>query len=277
MVLGAGGQLGRHLCRQFGDAAIAITRAQLDLRSDALAHDFSALLAAHSPTHIINAAAFTDVAYAEKDDAEAMQVNARAPEILAAQCAASNLSFIHCSTDYVFDGEKNAAYLESDAVRPINRYGASKAAGEAAVLQAYADASILRFSWLYDAVGKNFFTTMRGFARSQSSLRIVADQVGIPTYAGDAARMVHSLMLQHAPSGIFHCVPDGHTSWHGFACAILPKFHPIQPILAAEYSTSIRRPRDSRLDNRKLKTLGIATRHWHEGLRECMEAANAAA
>jgi dTDP-4-dehydrorhamnose reductase len=85
------------------------------------------------------------------------------------------------------------------------------------------------------------------------------------------------LVLQHAPSGIFHCVPDGHTSWHGFACAILPQFHPIQPILAAEYSTSIRRPRDSRLDNRKLKTLGIATRHWREGLRECMEAANAAA
>lgn len=282
LVIGANGQLGRHVVRLVGDNAIAITRNELDMRSDTLRDNFVRLLEQHQPDCVVNAAAFTDVAAAEKDDSDAAIVNGIAPGILAGSCHESRVKFIHCSTDYVFDGHAQHAYLESDTPRPINRYGASKWQGEQVVMSQHPHAAVLRFSWLYNHSGKNFFTMMRGLAASQTELRVVADQCGVPTYSGDAARMLTEFMVHYnagtAPSGIYHAVPDGHASWNGFACAILPKFHPIHAILGSEYSTQVARPKNSRLDNRKIKALGITVQHWREGLNACnREAAHATA
>jgi dTDP-4-dehydrorhamnose reductase len=282
LIIGAHGQLGRHVAGLLGAHAIPITRNELDLRSDTLSDDFARLLATHQPECVVNAAAFTDVAAAEKDDSDAVIVNGIAPGILARACHKSRIKFIHCSTDYVFDGHASQAYLESDTPRPINRYGASKWQGEQAVISQNLHAAVLRFSWLYDHSGKNFFTMMRGLAASQTELRIVADQCGVPTYSGDAARMLLEFSVHYnigtAPAGIYHVVPDGYASWHGFARAILPGFHPMHAILGSEYSTQVVRPKNSRLDNRKIKALGITVKHWRDGLNACKrEAAHATA
>ena len=280
LVIGAHGQLGRHIVRSLGVQAIPVTRSEMDVRSDTLHEDFARMLAIHQPECVVNAAAFTDVAAAEKDDSDAVLVNGIAPGILAHTCHTLRVKFIHCSTDYVFDGHAQHAYLESDTPRPINRYGISKLQGEKAVIAQNPHAAILRFSWLYNHSGKNFFTMMRGLAASQNELRIVADQCGVPTYSGDAARMLLEFSAHYTagttPAGIYHAVPDGYTSWHGFACAILQEFQPIHAILGSEYSTQVARPKNSRLDNRKIKALGITVRHWREGLNACNhEAAHA--
>ena len=171
------------------------------------------------------------------------------------------MGLIHVSTDYVFDGSKGAPYVEDDATCPACVYGASKLAGEAAVLRALPAATILRTAWVYSATGKNFARTILGAAARGAPLRVVADQVGCPTSAADLASAVLAVAAARlaapdpAQAGVFHAVSQGATSWHGFACALLEDAAtlgqpaaPVAAIATADWPTPAQRPADSRLD-----------------------------
>jgi dTDP-4-dehydrorhamnose reductase len=284
-ILGAGGQLGRALCRAFGDHARAIHTDALDFLAPHFSDNFQALLQDAPPSLVINAAAYTNVAQAENEAEIAKQINGIAPEIIAQQLAKISIPFMHTSTDYVFSGGKQSPYIESDETAPLNAYGKSKLWGEQAVLKAYPQAHILRYSWVYDASAPNFLTTMLGLMAAQKNLRIVANQVGAPSFAGDLAAATQKFALQvlsarPPASGIYHCCAGGHTSWHGFAVAITQMIREnnlpcavenITPILADEFSSDIKRPENSRLSTQKLAALGIVLPHWRNGLVRAMQ------
>jgi dTDP-4-dehydrorhamnose reductase len=187
---------------------------------------------------------------------------------------------VHYSTDYVFDGMKNGAYLESDPAHPINVYGKSKLAGEDAVRQAGARHLVLRTSWVYAARGKNFLLTILRLAREKSELSVVADQIGAPTCASviaDAtAGLVDAVVRggDHAALGLYHLTASGETSWHGFAQAILAAAGSstrVHPIPSSEYRTAAARPKNSLLDNGKLlRDFGLRLPHWQSGLVGCV-------
>lgn len=265
LVLGATGQLGARLAQRPG--SIAIDRATCDLATLTPAH-IDALLAQHQPTHLINAAAYTAVDKAEQEEALAMQVNAVAPLLLAEAAKRHSIPFLHCSTDYVFDGA-TGPYSEQARPNPLNAYGRSKLAGDEGVLAA--GGRVFRLQWVFDATGRNFLTTMRKLLAERTQIAIVADQLGAPSFAGHVAQAL--IAARDVPQGLYHLVPQGHTSWHGFACAIaqaLGSAVPIAPITSAEYPTPAARPKDARLDASKLAALGIAMPHWREGLKEAL-------
>ena len=183
------------------------------------------VLTTHSPSLVINAAAYTNVDAAEDDAAAAYRVNRDGPAELARLCAAASIPLIHISTDYVFDGHKGAPYVESDATAPQGVYGASKLAGEQAVLALCPRAVVLRTAWLYSPTGKNFVRTMLAAGERNSSLRVVADQIGCPTSAEDLANVVLSVAVQLRDSwddryaGTYHAAGTGAATWHELATA----------------------------------------------------------
>ena len=277
LVFGKDGQLGKAFKALFDSQSIPqnvviqyVGRAECDL-SDSNA--LSNLLLKTSPDLIINASAYTAVDKAENDIEMAFAINARAPELMAKYAAEHGATFLHYSTDYVFDGSKNGWYVESDERNPLGVYGKSKAAGEIAVEEVFANIAsgqfaILRTSWVYGA-GGNFIRTMLRLAKERDELKVVHDQHGVPTSADWLANVSLALVLdsqfQIKPftSGIYHAVPAGETTWHGLACAavraaldagIVLKVKPgsIKPILAAEYPLPAPRPANSRMANRKL-------------------------
>lgn len=269
LLLGANGQLGFRLAQQLGDDCIALDRAACDVTT-LDAKKIHVLIEAHQPTHLINATGYTQVDAAETDEATALQINAAAPLLLAQVAAARGLHFTHFSTDYVFDGKRGAPYVETAATHPINRYGASKLAGEAGVRAA--GGTVFRLQWLYDVRGRNFFLTMRRCMAEGKPLRIVADQLGAPSFAPDVAACVMQALQQKIPAGLYHLTAGGHTSWHGFACAIEASHAvPIEPIASAEYPLPAARPRDARLNCGALASHGIAMPHWRDGLARAME------
>jgi len=274
LVTGANGQLGRALVRL---GAAGRTRAELDV-GDASA--VAAALDAEKPDVVVNAAAYTAVDRAESEPDAAFAANEAGARAVAAACAARGIALVHVSTDYVFDGEKPTAYVETDATRPLGAYGASKAAGERAVLAAHPGALVVRSSWVFSADGSNFVKTMLRLARETPALRVVADQHGCPTFAGDLARIVLELAERRAPAGIYHAAGDGPTTWHGFAAAIVDEAAkagraprvPVEPIKTDDYPTAARRPRNSILDTAKLRALGIVPALWIDGLRAVVQA-----
>lgn len=279
-VLGARGQVGHHLCMLLGKRAHGFSSGQLDFSSPDFSELLEAELVKHTPSLVINMAAYTDVAGAENDEARAMQVNAHAVRLLVAALGARQIPLIHGSTDYVFNGRKEEPYTETDSTAPLNAYGRSKRAGEEAVL-AYEHGYVLRYSWVYDASGKNFFTTMKALMAKAESLRIVADQIGAPSYAEDLARATISIAESLPKPGIYHVCASGYTSWHGFACAIADMLklanqpcitRAIEPILTEEYGGQVARPLMSRLDTGKLNALGTHMPHWRDGLARCVAA-----
>lgn len=284
LVLGANGQVGRAFCAHLASlkdtAFIAITSADLDYADAEFTKKFQKLLDKTTPDIVVNFAAYTKVEQAEKEPDIAMQVNARAPEAIAKMLNERGIALIHTSTDYVFSGSKQSAYTETDSVSPLNIYGRSKLAGEQAVLAAHAGAYILRYSWVYDAYGSNFLTTMAGLMQQQTALRIVANQVGAPSFADDlavaTATFAAKIHTNKSPNpSIYHVCAQGHTSWHGFATHIAQQLRvhglpcvtgKIEPILANEFSSKIKRPENSRLSTKKLEKLGIVLPHWQDGL-----------
>ena len=184
-----------------------------------------------APSLVINAAAWTDVDRAETEPDAAMRANRDGPAILSALAEQSGVPFIHISTDYVFDGAKGSPYLECDRTRPIGVYGHSKRLGELKVLELCSKGIILRTSWVYSPFGKNFALTMLKAAKKQDCLRVVEDQIGCPTEAGDLAEAILSITKSiscgwsERYAGIFHVAGSGHTSWFGFASAILTRAH----------------------------------------------------
>ncbi len=276
-VIGAKGQLGSRLCEILGDAAIPITRVDMQLTSDA---SIEQCLGNMKPEYIINTAAYTNVEKAEDEPELAMQINAHAPQIMAQWAAKHKVGLLHISTDYVFDGTKDAPYTEQDDTCALNAYGKSKAAGEKAVLDAKPDACILRVSWLYDARGRNFFTTIADKLLGDAPLRIVSDQYGTPCFAPDIASMIGTLVQQNIPSGLVHMVHTGYASWYEFSIAIKSTMQAqmerqladIIPITTAEYQTRAVRPKDSRLDASKLySTHQLRLPLWNDALVRAMK------
>ena len=278
LVFGKDGQLGKAFKALFDSQSIPkntviqyVGRADCDL-SDANA--LSNLLIKTSPDLIINASAYTAVDKAENDIEMAFAINVRAPELMAKYAAEHGAIFLHYSTDYVFDGSKNGWYVESDERNPLSIYGKSKAAGEIAVEEAFANTASSRFaifrtSWVYGA-GGNFIRTMLRLAKERDELKVVHDQHGVPTSADWLANvslaLVFDSQFQIKPftSGIYHAVPAGETTWHGLACAavqaaldagIVLKAKPgsIKPILAAEFPLPAPRPANSCMANSKLQ------------------------
>ncbi len=236
--------------------------------------------AAASPALVINAAAWTAVDAAETDPDGAARANHDGPARLAALCARAGIPLIHISTDYVFDGDKGAPYVETDRTNPTGVYGATKLAGEQAVLEACPRAIVVRTAWVYSATGKNFVRTMLNLGKTRDHLRVVADQRGCPTAAGDLAAIV--LGIAHAAlaewrdeyAGIFHSGGTGETTWHGFAEAIFAeaarhgaRAPTVEPITTAEFPTPAKRPADSRLDCSKLeRVFGLRQPAWQTSL-----------
>lgn len=231
------------------------------------------------PDVVLNASAYTAVDKAEVDAERAFAVNARGPEALAEWCADHSAPLIHVSTDYVFNGQKQAAYDEDDDTAPLSVYGASKLAGEQAV-RTRCEHVVLRTSWVFSVHGQNFVKTMLRLAAERDELRVVADQQGRPTAASDladAVLLVASRIQAGAPRfGTFHFAGGGDTTWHGFAQAIVDeqsahtgKRPRVTPIATHEYPTPAKRPASSVLATGRFEqAFGLSPRPWRDGLRE---------
>jgi len=250
-------------------------RAECDLSKEA---EVLAQLNTSKADLIINASAYTAVDKAETEIDLAYAVNAKAPELMARYAAENNATFLHYSTDYVFDGSKEGFYSELDVRNPLGMYGKSKAAGEEAIEKALEQAfvnsskgqfAIFRTSWVYGD-GGNFIRTILRLAKEREELKVIHDQHGVPTSADWLARISldlaldAQLQLKQFPSGIYHAVPAGETTWHGLACFAIraalnngvelkAKPEAIQPILAVEYPLPAPRPMNSRMDSAKLR------------------------
>jgi dTDP-4-dehydrorhamnose reductase len=243
-----------------GGDLVALGRAQCNL-ADAGA--LAACVREVRPAVIVNAAAYTAVDRAEREPALAEAVNGRAPGVLAEEAVRLGAYLVHFSTDYVFDGVKRAPYVESDEPHPLQAYGRSKLAGEIAVRAAGARHAILRTSWVYAHRGRNFVRAILDKARKDGRLRVVADQVGTPTWAQDVARLVAGLLrLRELPEGTFHAAAAGEASWCDFAREILRlagSTAPVEAVTTAEYPTASRRPAYTVLDSGRLpRTTGLA-------------------
>jgi dTDP-4-dehydrorhamnose reductase len=232
------------------------------------------LLSQCQPNLIINASAYTAVDKAEVESELAFAINAKAPEMMAQYAADHGATFLHYSTDYVFDGEKYGYYLEGDIRNPLGVYGKSKAAGEEAITKAFSHDSagqyaILRTSWVYGD-GGNFIRTILRLAKDREELKIIHDQYGVPTSAAWLAQLSlglvadANLQLRKFSSGIYHAVPAGETTWHGLATLVVEvaldadvslKVVPdaIKPIPAVEYPLPAPRPMNSRMSTDKLR------------------------
>jgi len=282
LVIGSTGQLARAL-KVLCPEAVFLARAQADL---AFPQKVTEALEGYDPCAVINAAAYTQVDNAEKEEALATTVNASSPAAMAIYCAGKHIPFVHFSTDYVFDGSGNAPWKEDDAPAPLNAYGRSKLAGEDAITHIGGRTLIFRTSWLYDAPGKNFLNTILRLATEREEMKIINDQFGAPTYAPHLAAAVldileTAMMSKVFPSGVYHLCNKGETSWYGFACAIVEharrlnmplKVSQIHQIPASEYPLPAKRPHNSRLDCAKaLSMFGVSLPAWRDGLKDCME------
>lgn len=237
-------------------------------------------IAAHRPDIVINAAAYTAVDKAETERAQAKRLNADAPAELAEASARTNARLIHLSTDYVFDGDAEIAYDETSATNPVNWYGATKLAGETAVLAAAPDAIVFRTSWVFSEYGENFVKTMLRLGREKSELKIVGDQIGGPTPAAEIAKAVLKIAakLQRGADGrgVYHFQGRPSVSWAGFATKIFEYARQqtrVQEIAATDYPTAAARPPRTILDCERIeRDFGIAPPDWRTEARRVVSA-----
>jgi dTDP-4-dehydrorhamnose reductase len=237
------------------------------------------------PQIVVNAAAYTAVDKAESEPALAHAINAIAPTILAEEAKQMGALLVHYSTDYVFDGRKTGPYQETDSTNPLSIYGRTKLEGEQGIQAAGGDHLILRTTWVYGQRGKNFLLTILRLAADRPELKIVADQIGAPTWSRSIATVTGQILSQwpQTPaSGLYHLSGGGSTSWHGFAEQIVayarqqdPQLNlaveKIVPIGTSEYPTPAQRPANSCLDNSKLRhTFGLGLPDWSEDLALAM-------
>ncbi|WP_395006430.1 dTDP-4-dehydrorhamnose reductase [Undibacterium sp.] len=302
LVTGTSGQLGRSLAKALQDLGEIITplRAELDL-SDI--ESIAPYIQQCQPDLIINPAAYTAVDLAEKDSELTYRVNAEAPDVLAQEAKRLGIGLIHFSTDYVFDGNKSAAngerapYLEGDSCAPLNIYGASKLAGEQAIVNRGCAYLIFRTSWVYSDFGKNFLLTILRLAKEKTELNIVNDQWGTPSSTLFLSDVVKQVILQlqsaqvHAETaaewwrqhqGIYHLTPSGVTNWCEFSQHIVEHaarlgllntpLPTINGIPSSAYPTPAQRPKNSCLDKSKLsRQFGIEVQTWDEALQNCLQ------
>jgi len=307
LVTGKDGQLGRAFQKEFdclfGGQNLAIQVRYIG-RQDCDLSDLNVLrkiLNDFQPNLIINTAAYTAVDKAELDYELAFSINALAPELMAKYAVTHNISLIHYSTDYVFDGEGSDFYSEDRAVRPLGVYGKSKAEGERLIIDAFSKSNnanahyvIFRTSWVYGD-GANFIRTILRLAKDRPELKVINDQFGVPTSAQWLAALSIDFLfdlslgkngsLRDLPSGIYHAVPAGETTWHGLACEVVKiarasglslmlEVADIKAIPATEYPLPAPRPMNSRMSTQKLqktlKDLGAVSKFpvWNELVRD---------
>jgi dTDP-4-dehydrorhamnose reductase len=278
---GATGQLAREMLARGKGAVTALSRAVVDL-ADARAVE-EAIVRSNADL-VVNAAAYNAVDKAETEEAVAFAVNAEAPGAMARACAARGIPLVHVSTDCVFDGTKAGAWTEEDTPRPLGAYGRSKLAGERAVLESGADAVVLRTSWVFSPYGRNFLQIMLQLGRSQPQVRVVADQHGKPTCAGDMADFILAAAARLAAReaglfGLFHFANPDATTRYDFAGAIFEGAGietAMVPIPTSAFPTPAARPLNAVLDCTKLeRTYGVRLRPWREGLADTLAAMEA--
>lgn len=240
-----------------------------------------------SPDIIINAGAYTAVDKAESETALAMKINGEAPGVMAMEAARRGALLVHYSTDYVFAGNNRTPYVEDDPPNPLSAYGRTKQAGDDAIRQSGCHHLIFRLCWVYGSRGANFMLTIQRLAREREKLRVVADQLGCPTWSrmiaettSLALRQVRAASEAAAVSGTYHLCATGHTSWHGFADAIVGlmpadtrKCRAVEPITSAEYPTPAVRPAYSVMSCAKLeRVFGLRLPDWRDSLQQVVEA-----
>ena len=237
-----------------------------------------------NPDVIVNAAAYTAVDKAETEPERACQVNSIACQLLAEEAASLGALLVHYSTDYVFNGEGEKPWSESAVTGPLNQYGVTKLAGEQAITASQCNHLIFRTSWVYGARGNNFAKTMLRLASERESLSVVADQFGAPTgaelIADVTAQAIKAAVARPEYSGIYHLAASGETSWHGYAeyafsiareLGLQLRVEAVQPIRSEEFPTPAARPKNSRLNTKKLQdTFSIYLPDWKVGIRRML-------
>lgn len=288
LLTGCTGQLGQELQRTLAQEGevIGVDRSTVDLNH---ATSLRQRLVEIKPDVIVNAAAYTAVDKAETETELAQAINATAPTIMAEEAQRLGATLIHVSTDYVFDGGKNTPYTEDDVTNPLGVYGRTKLEGEEGIRQTCTNHLILRTAWVYGSLGKvNFVKTMLRLFAEREEVRVVADQVGSPTWAADLAQAITTLLSLASqepgqlsiPTGTYHYTNSGVASWYDFAVAIFEEAKPlgfplkvqqIVPIATADYPTPAQRPAYSVLSGKKISAvLGSHPPHWRQALRQML-------
>jgi len=279
LITGSKGQLGNELNRLSGEYPeiefLFTDFEELDITSQA---SVNKLFSEYLPAWIVNCAAYTAVDKAEQEAEKAMMLNAEAPGILAIEAAKVNARLIHISTDYVFDGRNHQPYRIDDIKNPLGIYARSKALGEDNVSKNCTSAIIIRTSWLYSQFGANFVKTIRKVGKERGELKVVADQIGSPTWAHDLAIAILNLIRIDAEPGIFHFADSGVCSWFDFAKAII-EFSEINCEVSATdtagYPLPSPRPFYSVLDkSRYMLTTGQSIPYWRDSLKKCIALLN---
>ena len=285
IIIGSTGQLGSELIQQSRQRQIdhiGLDYPQLDLIDDG---SLKTTLTSAAPDLIVNASAYTAVDRAESQPDLAFAINSDGPASLADFCKQRHIPLIHISTDYVFDGRKKRAYTEKDPISPLGVYGQSKAAGEENVRTILERAIIIRTAWLYGVNGQNFVKTMLRLGQKNTTVRVVNDQYGCPTYAADLAdailQMVHQIQSHKKVIwGTYHFCGQGSTTWYHFARHIfnLAKIHTsltvkqVLPVQTSEYPTPAKRPCNSVLDCTKIKkNFNIRIQPWEVSLEKMLD------
>jgi len=278
LVTGANGQLGqscRELSLQYPEHEFVFTGSEelsiIDFQS------VSDFFIQNSFDFCINAAAYTAVDLAESAPEQAMQVNAEAVGHLAKMCSAQHCLLIHISTDYVFNGEKSSGYVPDDVTGPINVYGLSKLRGEELAKAGQPACIIIRTSWVYSPYGKNFVKTMMKLMQERTSISVVNDQRGKPTYSSDLAHAIFQIIFNHQqhPGGIYHYANEGDITWYDFAMAIKERCGytcEVNSIPSSAFPTPAQRPHFSILNTDKIKKdYGVDIPAWRTSLYHCIE------
>ncbi|HDX9112130.1 TPA: dTDP-4-dehydrorhamnose reductase [Klebsiella michiganensis] len=274
LLTGAKGQLGRCFIDRLPEDwnIFATDASELDITNQDMVLD---TVEKYLPDVIVNAAAYTAVDKAESDSKAAMNVNAIGPANLALAANKYNAKIIHVSTDYVFDGNANEPYDEKSETNPLSVYGKTKLDGERLVIQANSEAIIIRTAWVFSEYGNNFVKTMLKLGREKDSLGIISDQFGCPTYAGDIANAIITMIREKNNIGIYHFCGDEIVSWYEFAQRIfcqakknnkLLKIPSINAISTDQYPTTAIRPKYSVLSCNKIRALGIMPSDWNKSL-----------
>lgn len=281
LITGKGGQLAWELEQNAPVKfdVISVGKDELDITNELIVADF---IAQSKPDLIINAAAYTAVDLAEKDNKMAYAVNELGVKYLAQACRKIGARFLHISTDFVFDGTSTVPYQTDAQPNPLNIYGASKLAGEIVLTEILPEASVIvRTAWVYSVNGNNFVKSMLRLMQEKPQLGIIYDQIGTPTWAKGLAQWLWAVANKPEVIGTYHWTDAGVASWYDFAIAIqelgiekglLKREIPIHPILATGYPTPAKRPSFSVIDKASAETVsGVKTIHWRKQLSLMMD------
>ena len=280
LITGTHGQVGHALIQNLTEhELVGLTRQDCDLSN---LDQIKQTIDQHQPDLIINSAAYTKVDQAEDEPELSFLINRDVPRVIAEKAREYRIPFIHFSTDYVFDGEKNVAYVETDPTNPLGIYGQSKCAGEEAVQAVGGLHYILRTSWVYSNRGQNFYLTMRRLSHEREEIKVVSDQIGVPTSSTFIAEQIKKMIpqLRENNTGLYHLVPQESCSWFDFAKQIIGQTNHhfnlkhLYPIASHSFKTRAQRPKHSLLNNHKIQqTFMLKFEHWHNGLERVINEA----